>query len=132
MLIIGTIALVQYAGERRRNYREIPYSEFVQELEQRNIAAIQVTSRRVRGDLTTPGRAGSESSNHFVTTLPFEPSDAWVATLVEKGVEVRGEEARGQRSWPVVVLTFLPYLLMLFVVILVLRHLQARRREGGS
>src|SRR5213592_2402743 len=101
VFVIGTIALVQFARERRRNYREISYNEFVQELEQRNIAAIQVTSRRVRGDLKTPARTASQSSSHFVTTLPFEPSDAWLATLMEKGLDVRGEEGQRKRSWPV-------------------------------
>jgi len=130
--VIGTIALVQYATERRRNYLEIPYNQFVQELEQRNIATIQVTNRRVRGDLKRPMRLGERSSNQFVTTLPFESSVTWVTALVEKGVEVRGDEPTRRRPWPVVALTFLPYLVMLFFVIVVLRHLQARRREGGS
>jgi len=89
-----------------------------------------VTNRRVRGDLNTAIRLGEQSSNHFVTTLPFESTDTWVATLAEKGVEVRGEEPNRRRPWPVVVLTFLPYALILFLVIVMLRQLQARRRRG--
>ena len=122
--------MVQYATERRRNYPEISYNQFVQELDRGNIAAIQVTNRRVRGDLNTAIRLGEQSNNHFVTTLPFESSDTWVTGLVGKGVEVRGEEPKRRRPWPVVLLTFLPYALILFLVIVMLRQLQARRRGG--
>ena len=132
MVVVGTIALTQYVTERRHNYPEISYNQFVRELEQRNIAAIQLTNRRVRGDLRIPVRIGERSSSHFATTLPFESTDSWVSSLVQKGVEVRSEEPTRKRSWPVVVLTLLPYLFILLLVIVMLRHLQGRRRRGES
>ncbi len=129
VLVIGTIVLVQYATERRRDSLEVSYNEFVQQLQQHNIVSIQVSSRRVRGESKAPVRVGEQSSSHFVTTLPFEPSESWTAALVEKGVEIRGDEPIRRRSWPVIVLTFVPYVLILFVVIWTLRQLQAHRRR---
>jgi cell division protease FtsH len=128
VIVVGTIVLVQYVTHRRRNDFEISYNEFVQQLERDNIAAMQVTNRRVRGQLKAAVRQGDRSTDSFATTLPFEPNDTWVAALVQKGVEVRGEQAHSRRPWPVVVLSFLPYVLILFLVIVMLRRMQGEKR----
>ena len=131
ILIVGTIALVQFASDRRRKVLDLSYNRFVQELERKNVATVQVTDlTRVHGEFKAPVTAVDQTSRSFVTILPFEANDAWVAQLVQNGVEVRGGEAK--QSFGVVLLTFLPYLLIFGVIILMLRQMKGRNRQDGQ
>ena len=50
LVIVGSIALVQFASTRRQEAAEISYSEFVEEFESGNVAAVEITERqRIRG-----------------------------------------------------------------------------------
>jgi ATP-dependent Zn protease len=131
LLIIGTIALVQFVSERRRNELDLSYNQFVQELARGNVVAVRITDlTRVHGELQNPATIRDQTSKSFSTIVPFEASDAWVAQLVEKGVEVRGGDA--QQSFGVVVLTFLPYLLIFGLIIVMLRQMKGRHRQDGQ
>jgi cell division protease FtsH len=128
LLIVGTIALVQLTSERRSKDIEVLYTRFVNEVDQRNVASVKVTgSRRIRGEFKTAVTVDAQTGNQFATTLPFEPSETWVSALIEKGVDVRGAEE--QQSFGVVVLTFLPYVLIFAVVIIMLRQMKGRRER---
>ena len=129
ILIVGTIALVQFASHRRQNVLDLSYNQFVQELERKNVASVQVTDlTRVQGEFKSPVTASGQTSTSFVIVLPFDASDAWVAQLVQNGVEVRGGEAK--QSFGIVLLTYLPYLLIFGVIVLMLRQMKGRRQDG--
>src|SRR6266567_1736960 len=66
------------------------------------------------------------SFTQFTELLPFESSDAWVATLREKGVKVRAREEK--QSFGVFLFSFLPYLFILGLIIFMLRQMQ----QGGN
>ncbi len=109
VIIVGSIALVQYASNRRHDAVAISYNQFVQELDRGNIAAVEITEGgRVRGEFKSPIAGRSPTTHHFAMILPFASSEAWVATLVAKGVDVRGTEEK--QSFGVLVFSFLPYL----------------------
>src|SRR5712691_11122668 len=123
LIIVGSIALVQIASRGRQEQAEISYTRFEEELEQANVAAVEITERQqVKGDFRHAAMVGRRSADHFQTLLPFESSDAWVAQLRAKGVDVRAREVR--QSFGVVLLGFLPYLLMLGLIIFMLRQMQ--------
>ncbi len=127
LIIVGSIALVQIASRGRQEQAEISYTRFEEELEQANVAAVEITERQqVKGDFRHAAMVGRRSAEHFQTLLPFESSDAWVAQLRAKGVDVRAREVR--QSFGVVLLGFLPYLLMLGLIIFMLRQMQ----QGGN
>src|SRR5262245_12863375 len=95
LLIVGSIALVQFASSRRQDAVDLSYSEFVEQLDQANIASVEITERQqVRGDFKTPVTVGHRTADHFTTLLPFESSDAWVAALRQKSVSVRAKEEK--------------------------------------
>src|SRR2546430_2541625 len=99
VIIVGSIALVQYASNRRHDAVAISYNQFVQELDRGNIAAVEITEGgRVRGEFKSPIAGRSPTTHHFAMILPFASSEAWVATLVAKGVDVRGTEEK--QSYP--------------------------------
>ena len=127
LLIAGSIALVQFASSRRQDAAEISYSQFTEQLEAGNLAAVEITERhQVRGDFKTPVTIAHRTSEHFITLLPFESSDSWVATLRQKGVDVRAKEEK--QSFGVFLFSFLPYLFILGLIIFMLRQMQ----QGGN
>ncbi len=128
LLIIGSIALVKFASDRRQEAVEISYNpQFTEQLEKGNIAAVEITDRQqVKGDFKSPVAVGRRTAEHFTMLLPFESSDAWVSTLRVKGVDVRAREEK--QSFGVFLFGFLPYLLIFGLLIFMLRQMQ----QGGN
>jgi cell division protease FtsH len=127
LLIAGSIALVQFASSRRQDAADVSYSQFTEQLEAGNIATVEITERQqLRGDFKSPVTIAHRAAEHFTTLLPFESSDTWVATLRQKGVDVRAREEK--QSFGVFLFSFLPYLFILGLIIFMLRQMQ----QGGN
>jgi len=128
LLIVGAVALVQFAA-RKQDAIEISYSEFTEQLDKGNVAAVEITERQsVRGDFKAayPRRDGHGTVDHFTTLLPFESSDTWVGTLRQRGVSVKA--IQDKQSLGVFLFGFLPYLLIFGLLIFMLRQMQ----QGGN
>jgi len=127
LLIVGSIALVQFASSRRQEAVDISYTQFTEQLDAGNISAVEITERQqVKGDLKRPLTVGRRTAEHFTTLLPFESNDSWVATLRAKDVDVRAREEK--QSFGVFLFSFLPYLFILGLIIFMLRQMQ----QGGN
>ncbi|HXQ27796.1 MAG TPA: ATP-dependent zinc metalloprotease FtsH [Gemmatimonadales bacterium] len=127
LLIVGSIALVQFASSRRQDAVDISYSQFTEQLDAGNIGSVEITERQqIRGDFKTAITIGHHSADHFTTLLPFESSDTWVGTLRQRGVDVRAREEK--QSFGVFLFSFLPYLFILGLIIFMLRQMQ----QGGN
>src|SRR5213596_3756743 len=108
LLIVGSIALVQFASSRRQE-------------------AVEITERQqIKGDFKHAVSVGRRSAEHFTTLLPFESRAEWVQTLRDKGVDVRAREEK--QSFGVFLFSFLPYLFILGLIIFMLRQMQ----QGGN
>jgi ATP-dependent Zn protease len=128
VLILGTIALVQLASQRRSTKIEISYNQFVTELEQHNVAEVVIMgTRHVEGRFKTVRTTGSGTGSEFALTLPFDADEAWVSKIVGQGVDVRGSKEK--QSLAMVILTFLPYALIFALIIFMIRQMKARRKE---
>ncbi|HYT04356.1 MAG TPA: ATP-dependent zinc metalloprotease FtsH [Gemmatimonadales bacterium] len=127
LLIVGSIALVQFASNRRQEAVDVSYTKFTQELDQGNVTKVEVTERvQVKGEFKTAVTQDGRTASRFTTLLPFESTDTWVATLRAKGVDVRAREER--QSFGVFLFSFLPYLFILGLIIFMLRQMQ----QGGN
>src|SRR6267143_519105 len=127
LLIVGSIALVKFAAGRRQEAVEITYTEFADQLDQGNIAAVEITERQqVKGDFRHAIPEGRRTAEHFTMLLPFEANDTWVANLRAKNVDVRGKVEK--QSFGVFLFSFLPYLLIFGLLIFMLRQMQ----QGGN
>ena len=126
LLIVGTIALVQVASKGRREEAEIDITQFRQELEAGNIASVEVADKKVRGAFKRPVTVKRQTVERFNLLLTSEPDNAWVESLLAKGVTIRAREP-GQ-SFGAVLVVFLPYLLVFGLVIFMLRQMQ----QGGN
>ena len=127
LLIVGSIALVQFAANRRPETVDISYSQFTEQLDKGNVDTVEITERQqVKGSFKTPVPVRGRNFDHFTSLLPFESSDAWVTTLRSKGVDVRAREEK--QSFGVFLFSFLPYLLIFGLLIFMLRQMQ----QGGN
>jgi cell division protease FtsH len=127
LLIVGSIALVQFASSRRQDAAEISFTQFAEQLDAGNVAGVEITQRQqLKGDFKRPVPVGRRSVEHFTTLLPFESTDAWVARLREKGVDVQARKET--QSFGVFLFSFLPYLFILGLIIFMLRQMQ----QGGN
>src|SRR5881227_715463 len=127
LLVVGCIALVQFASSRRQEAVEISYTQFTEQLDGANVAAVEITERQqIKGDFKHAVAVGRRSAEHFTTLLPFEARSEWVQTLQQKGVDVRAREEK--QSFGVFLFSFLPYLFILGLIIFMLRQMQ----QGGN
>jgi cell division protease FtsH len=126
LLIVGTIALVQVASKGRREEAEIDITQFRQELEAGNIASVEVADKKVRGVFKRSVTVKRQTVERFNLLLTSEPDNAWVESVLAKGVTIRAREP-GQ-SFGAVLVVFLPYLLVFGLVIFMLRQMQ----QGGN
>jgi cell division protease FtsH len=126
-LIVGTVLLVQLAARTRQDTAEISYSEFTAQVDSQNVKRVEITERqRIKGDLKSPILVNRKEAEHFSTLLPFESSETWVASLRTKGVDVNAKDLRP--SFGVIFINFLPYLLMLGLILFMVRQMQ----QGGN
>jgi hypothetical protein len=130
ILVVGSIALVRYASSQRQRSMDISYTQFTEQLDRGNVSAVEIAARVLRGDFQSPVAHGQRTGEHFTTVLPFDASDSWVATLREKGVDVRAREQK--RSFAVFVFSFLPYLFILALIIFMLRQMKQHGNRAFS
>jgi len=78
LLIVGSIALVQFAANRRQETADISYSQFTEQLDKANVDTVEITERQqVKGSFKTPVPVRGRNFDHFTTLLPFESNDTW-------------------------------------------------------
>jgi cell division protease FtsH len=127
LLIVGSVALVQFAASRREQALELSMTQYYEELERGNIAAVEISDRdNVRGQFRRPVTSRNVTSQNFRVSLAFEMTPDEVRRLREQSVEVRAKESR--QGFGMVLLSFLPYLLMLGLIVFMLRQMQ----QGGN
>src|SRR5258705_10895720 len=126
LLIVGTIALVQVASKGRPREAEIDVPQARQELETGNLASVEWADKKVRGAFKRPVTVKRLTVERFNLLLTSEPDNAWVESLLAKGVTIRAREP-GQ-SFGAVLVVFLPYRLVFGLVVFILRRMQ----QGGN
>jgi cell division protease FtsH len=127
LLIVGSVALVQFAASRREQALDLSTTQYEEELARGNIVAMEISERdKVRGLLRHPLTIKNVTSDRFTVALPYEMSPEEVRRLLDKGVEVRAKETR--QPFGLMILSFLPYLLILGLIIFMLRQMQ----QGGN
>ena len=122
VLIVGSIALVQLASSRHQAAANISYTQFTEQLDAGNVAAVEIAQRELTGDFKHAVTVGRMATAHFTTLLPFESRVEWVQMLRDKGADVRAREEK--QSFGVFLFSFLPYLFILGLIVFMLRQQQ--------
>ena len=124
VIFVAIIALYQLLHTPRSNFQEIPYSNFLSNLERGEIRDVEFKGDEIRGSYST--NSGVEQSHQgFKTVGPA--SDELIKTLVEKGVAFKFTETQ-EGSITHILFNWAPLILLIVIMVLFMRQLQA----GGT
>ncbi len=114
----------------------ISYSQFVEQLAAGNIKAVTITNFRVTGEfrkdvpIRTAEKTAAEPVLRFQTFLPSFQGEGIIARLEEKGVTVTVEPAEEESLLWRMMLSLLPWVLIIGAYIFIMRR--ATRQIGGG
>jgi cell division protease FtsH len=122
------VVLIQLTGARGDQAKKISYApQYLDELERDNITKVTITAGKVvTGDLRQPDNIGGQVVRRFTVQLPIENSEAEIAKLNQRKVQIVAEDARASlASW---IISFAPWLLIIGFYIFIFKQMQA----GGA
>jgi len=129
LIILLPLTIYQLFMPKEQATVDIKYSEFVDQLDAENVAAVTITERQIRGELKqsakTTTRQGLRTYDEFHTVLPFEDPDI-VRAMQERGVSVEAREP--PINWFTQIIAWLPWILIIGLWIFFIRQIQG----GGS
>jgi len=127
LLILIPVAILQLMDSGRRQQEMLDYTEFRAQLEAGNVRSVDIREGiRVEGELKQPLTRDQVTIDHFQTLLPTPMTEELDAELRSQGVRIRARPA--SNSWINVLVTLLPWVLIIGLWLFVFRQMQA----GGS
>jgi cell division protease FtsH len=127
LIILVSLVFYQTLGPKRDEHVEIPYSTFRDELEENNVARVEITSGKlVEGDFKQVVPYQSRDVTKFHTVLPIQDSELLLERLEEKNVTVGAKEPK--QGLGTVFLQFLPWVILIGLWIFFFRQVQ----QGGN
>ncbi|MXX77557.1 MAG: ATP-dependent zinc metalloprotease FtsH, partial [Gemmatimonadales bacterium] len=129
LLILIPVALLQFMGGAREGRETLSYTQFREQIEQRNIESIQVRlgTGEVEGSLRSAIAVDEAEIANFHLLLPTrEIGDALMSELLEADITIETLPARS--NWLNVFISILPWIFIIGLWLFVIRQMQA----GGS
>ena len=127
LVALLALALFQMMSRQRSPTQEFSYTEFSRQLDQGNIARVEIyDGKRLEGDFKTPVAQDARSAKSFTVLLPIANSEAFLKRLDESGVPIIAREPKGGIT--AIIIAALPWIVILGLWFFLLRQLQA----GGS
>src|SRR5688572_24560279 len=124
-LLAGT--LFTYTSGSKESAPTITYSDYLAQLESNNISAVIIQDGQgLIGEFRNKIQINRRPAGRFKVQLPVKDSEAEVAALKQKNVQIKSEPA--SQSFGSILLIFLPYIIIFGIWILILRQMQA----GGA
>src|SRR5687768_16944535 len=128
-LVVGLLALAlfQMMSRQRNPTQEFSYTEFSKQLDQGNVARVEVfDGKRLEGDFRNPVTQDGRSAKSFQVLLPVANSEAFIKRLEDAKVPILAKEPKGGIT--ALLIAALPWVVILGLWFFLLRQLQA----GGS
>ena len=127
LVALLALALFQMMSRQRSPTQEFSYTEFSHQLDQGNIARVEIyDGKRLEGDFKTPVAQDGRSAKSFTVLLPIANSEAFLKRLDESGIQIVAREPKGGIT--AIIIAALPWIVILGLWFFLLRQLQA----GGS
>jgi cell division protease FtsH len=131
ILVLGVILFVQIYGEIKAKTHEIPYSEFLAQVDSGNMKAVTIVDREVVGELKTSALTHEEgrpaSYVFFKVYLPAEDKDLGRAILAKSPDATVNSKPPGMNWWSLA-LSYLPFVALLVLWMFMIRQIQS----GGA
>src|SRR5262245_37557429 len=127
LVALLALALFQMMSRQRNPTQEFSYTEFSRQLDQGNIARVEIyDGKRLEGDFKTPVAQDGRSAKSVTVLLPIANSEVFLKRLDESGVQIVAREPKGGIT--AIIIAALPWIVILGLWFFLLRQLQA----GGS
>jgi cell division protease FtsH len=131
ILVLAVLVFVQVYGEIRAKTHEVPYSEFLQQIDQANIKSATIVEREVIGELKQGALTHVEgrpvSYVFFKVYLPAEDKDIGRAILAKDPNAIVNSKPPGMNWWGIA-LSYIPFVALLVLWLVMIRQLQS----GGA
>ncbi|HEX7079263.1 MAG TPA: ATP-dependent zinc metalloprotease FtsH [Candidatus Eisenbacteria bacterium] len=131
ILVLAVLVFVQVYGEMKAKTHEIPYSEFLTQIDGANIKATTIVEREVVGELKQSALTHVEgrpvSYVYFKVYLPAEDKDLGRAILA-KNPDATVESKPSGMNWWGIALSYLPFIALVVFWMVMMRQIQA----GGA
>ena len=131
ILVLAVLVFVQIYGEIKAKTHEIPYSEFLAQVESANIKAATIVEREVTGELKqsqlTHVDGRPTSYVYFKVYLPAEDKDLGRAILAKDPLVMVNSKPSGLNWWGIL-LSYIPILAIFVLWMVMLRQMQS----GGA
>jgi len=127
LILLVPVAVITYSSGTTDASPTISYSQYDHELERDNISKVTIQAgRTITGEFRNKVSVNNHLVPKFNVHLPVENSSDEVARLRAKNVQIEAEDARPSLAG--VLITFLPYLLLIVFWIFLFRQMQ----QGGA
>lgn len=123
VIFVAIIALYQLVHTPRSNYIEIPYSEFIKNVDKGDIKGVEFRDDEIRGEYTAAQSV--EGSQGFKTYGPA--NDELIKKLEKKGITFKFT-AKKEGSLTSMLFSWAPLILLIVIMVFFMRQLQA----GGT
>ena len=131
ILVLAVILFVQIYGEIRAKTHEIPYSEFLSQVNQANVKSATIVEREVVGELKQSALTHEEgrpaSYVYFKVYLPAEDKDLG-RDIIAKNPEATISSKPAGMNWWSVVFSFIPFIALAVIWMVMIRQMQS----GGA
>jgi cell division protease FtsH len=126
-ILLIPVVLIQLAGPRSEATTEINYTEYKTQLAKDNIKEVTVSAgKNITGTFRQPTVVGQKTAKRFSLQLPVANSQAEIDQLTTRGVTITGTDAKPNLLS--VVVSFLPWLLLIGFYLFLFRQMQS----GGA
>ncbi|NPV13460.1 ATP-dependent metallopeptidase FtsH/Yme1/Tma family protein [candidate division WOR-3 bacterium] len=110
-------------SQRQTGAARITYTEFIKQVEAKNVVRVVLTEQDISGTLRTPIELGTDkgkrSFTEFRTTVPKNDPEL-VSRLLKSDVYI---DARERSQWPTILISILPWVLVIGIWVLFMRRM---------
>ncbi|WP_269531031.1 ATP-dependent zinc metalloprotease FtsH [Chitinimonas sp. BJYL2] len=127
-VIIGLVLMTVFNqfSKRQEQSIQVPYSQFMSEVQEGRIASVEIEGDLIRGQLIKGKRVDNSA---FMTVAPFD--FRLVDTLVNRGVKFSGKQPEEQSLLMSIFINWFPMLLLIGVWIFFMRQMQGGGKGGA-
>ena len=123
-LIIAVVLITIFSnfGPRHRTSTTYTYSQFIQSVSAGQVADVVIQNRTIEGKLT--------DGKKFITYLPMN-DQYLLGELIKKGVNVKGLPPKQQSFLMHILISWLPFIILIVIWIFFMRQMQGGGGKGG-
>src|SRR5215212_9147115 len=126
-ILLIPVVLIQLAGPRSEQTTDVNYTEYKAQLAANNIKDVTVSAgKNITGSFRQATVIGTKTAKRFSLQLPVANSQAEIDQLTARGVTITGTDAKPNLLS--VVVSFLPWLLLIGFYLFLFRQMQS----GGA